>query len=552
MKDAAPPIFIEGPEQSLVDPALADAGLPPAVGVQSFQVFRASRAVPEITDGRGWTYHHHVDMACWRGRLYVAWNSCQQDEDVWPSRELYSTSADGIDWPAPQELFPQGVSTPLRMYFFLAPNGRMLAIAGLRADQEDTDEDKKGGLVVREILPDHSLGEVFTLRLIGSPPNAPPMFDRSSDAGFVDACRALLANKIYLEQQDRGRLLGDRRMKWHDASAWPGGTVPGDDAKWVCGKAFSFFRQPNGTRVGLCKMGYVTTSTDEGETWSMPVIPPTLITGKAKVWSQRTADSRFALVYNPSRKNRFPLIVVTSDDGIHFHNMRIIQGELPVQRYPGKFRSIGPQYVRGISEWADDHSRNEPAMWLVYSMSKEDIWVSRVPLPIKADETRGVIEGFDDCNLYVPKWASVSVSGSEMRIKNRDPYDYVRLTRVFRESSQVSVSFTLATDSSNAVPLEIELLPKFGPSRPITIILPPNGRIEIIADASRHSHSVTCDGQPIVRDKPFTKPVDTLHRLSLRTGPFRNIGGANPVPSESDHPAPPSIYCISNLKISTE
>ena len=44
------PIIIEGPEQSLVDPALADAGLPPAVGVQSFQVFRASKAVPEITD----------------------------------------------------------------------------------------------------------------------------------------------------------------------------------------------------------------------------------------------------------------------------------------------------------------------------------------------------------------------------------------------------------------------------------------------------------------------------------------------------------------------
>ncbi len=468
MEDASQPIFIEGPEQSLVDPALADAGLPPAVGVQSFQVFRASRAVPEITDGRGWTYHHHVDMASWRGRLYVAWNSCQQDEDVWPSRELYSTSTNGIDWPAPQELFPQGISTPLRMYFFLAPNGRMLAIAGLRADQEDTDEDKKGGLVVREILPDHSLGEIFTLRLIGSPPNAPPMFDRSPDAGFVDACRALLANKIYLEQQDRGRLLGERRMKWHDASAWPGGTVPGDDAKWVCGKAFSFFRQPNGIRVGLCKMGYVTTTTDEGETWSMPVIPPTLITGKAKVWSQRTADGRFALVYNPSRRNRFPLIVVTSDDGIHFHNMRIVQGELPIQRYPGKFRSIGPQYVRGISEWSDDHSRNEQAMWLVYSMSKEDIWVSRVSLPVKADETRETIEGFEDFNLYVPKWGKASIDDDEMRLENRDPHDYVRATRVFRDCEHVKVSFDVLAeqDSSNAVPLEIELLPKFGGAKP--------------------------------------------------------------------------------------
>src|SRR5689334_22445660 len=133
-------IHIDGPEQSLVDPALADAGLPPAVGVRSYCVFRASKAVPEIADRRGWTYHHHVDMAGWRGRRYVGWNSCERDEDIWPSRELFSTSIDGATWSDPQEMFPQGVSTPLRMYFFHAPNGRMLVIAGLRGDIDKTSE----------------------------------------------------------------------------------------------------------------------------------------------------------------------------------------------------------------------------------------------------------------------------------------------------------------------------------------------------------------------------------------------------------------------------
>src|SRR6187551_1411278 len=61
------PIIIEGDEQSRLGPDRPDGGLPPAVGVQSFQVFRASRDVPELTDDRGWTYHHHVDMACWKG-----------------------------------------------------------------------------------------------------------------------------------------------------------------------------------------------------------------------------------------------------------------------------------------------------------------------------------------------------------------------------------------------------------------------------------------------------------------------------------------------------
>src|SRR5439155_14191141 len=96
-----PILIIEGDEQAKVDPNLPDAGLPPAVGVQSFQVFRASRDVPEMSDRKGWTYHHHVDMAAWRGRLYVAWNSCERDEDVWPSRELYSTSTDGRAWSEP-------------------------------------------------------------------------------------------------------------------------------------------------------------------------------------------------------------------------------------------------------------------------------------------------------------------------------------------------------------------------------------------------------------------------------------------------------------------
>src|SRR5215212_9381082 len=138
------PVHVSGSEQSLVNTTLPDGGLLPLPGVRSVQVFRASRDVPQLTDGRGWTYHHHVDMGCWKGRLYVGWNSCEKDEDVWPSRELYSTSSDGVEWSAPVELFPQGISTAARMYFFHAPNGRMLATAGYRGSQEPTTERKKG------------------------------------------------------------------------------------------------------------------------------------------------------------------------------------------------------------------------------------------------------------------------------------------------------------------------------------------------------------------------------------------------------------------------
>ena len=543
------PLIIEGEEQSKLDPALADGGLPPIVGVQSFQVFRASKVLK--TDGLGYTYHHHVDMACWRGRLYVGWNSCEKDEDVWPSRELFSTSTDGRAWADPQELFPQGLSTPLRMYFFHATNGRMLAIAGLRTGTADTDEETKGPLVVREIRDDHSLGEVFTLQASAAVEKHPPMLEQSRDAAFVAACRELLADNVYLEQQDRGRLLGERHMKWHDPSAWPGGKVPGINEKWVVGKAFSFYRRGDGGKelVGISKLRWVTTSTDGGRNWTQPVQPPTLISGGAKVWGQRTRDGRYALVYNPSLDKRYPLALVHSDDGVRFRDMRIVQGELPRQRYEGKFRSLGPQYVRGISHWADDGSRaDEKALWLVYSMSKEDIWVSRVGLPVRADG--------DEWNLYSPKWATATIDGDLLRLEDRDPYDYASATRVFPACRAATISFELVVEKfvdGAGETLEIDLVGQRGARLiRLRVAQPATGQklgYVLRADCERGRYDLTRNGQAVATNVPFTELSDALNRITFRTGGYRNIGGANPVDPQTDRPHAATSFLIRNLSV---
>lgn len=568
----ADPLVISGSEQSRFVPTLADGGLPPLPGVQVFCVFRASKDTRP--DGLGYTYHHHVDMAAWRGRLYVAWNACERDEDTWPSRELFATSADGATWTDPRELFPQGVSAPLRMYFFLAPNGRMLVIASLRADVDDTREELKTGLVVREIRPDHTLGDVFTLQPASTAYRPVPPYETSSDAGFVEACRQLLADRVYLEQQDLGNLLGGRRMKWHHAAEWPGGKLPGqtdalENVKWTFGKGLSFLDRADGGIVGVCKMGWTVVSPDRGETWSTPVVPATLVTGKAKVFATVAATGEQVLAYNPTPSQRWPLVLVASKDGgTTFGDMRVVHGELPRQRYEGKFRSVGPQYVRGISKWSDDRSLPDDALWLVYSMSKEDVWVARVPLPIVPDEESGATIDDDfatlapgplveQWNTYRPKWADVSIAdGGALRLVTTDPYDHAAATRVFGTRTRAAIELRLRVPRFDRERIELDVCSTFGSFVAARVVLLPDGSVaygdrlvgdypidrpfslKLSVDVALGLASLEVDGRPLAEAQLLAR-VDDVHRLTIRTGLYRNVGGKQPVEPGTDVPASP-------------
>ena len=63
---------------------------------------------------------------------------------------------------------------------------------------------------------------------------------------------------------------------------------------------------------------------------------------------------------------------------VTFRDMGVVFGDKPPMRYPGLHKSPGPQYFRGVSEWSSDGSWKDDAMWIAYSVNKEDIWVSRV------------------------------------------------------------------------------------------------------------------------------------------------------------------------------
>jgi hypothetical protein len=570
------PILVRGDEQGRIDMRLPDGGLQPAVGVHNAQVFRSCVARPELADQDGWTYAHHGDLAAWKGRLYAAWAMTPKDEDVPPYKVVYATSTSGFHWSSPADLFPREIVWACSFYFYRAANGRMLALCAGKAADGTVSEATKKVLLVREITADHRLGAVFTL--IGPLPGQPPYFETATDGGFVSACREAAGNNLLLEQQKYGRFLGERRMKWHED---PTLKIEG----WCqFGVAFCFYHRQDGVLVGLCKMGFVTLSDDAGKTWSRPVQPPTLLAGSAKVWGQRTADGRFALAYtpDPARIKRYPLVMVHGDDGRVFRDMRVIHGDLPPLRYCGKYKDFGAQYMRGLAEWADDGTfADKQAVWLLYSVNKEDIWIARVPLPAKPPEAKFPSDKFAEFNpgavvpgwnTYSPKWAPVAVVEEKgnrcLELRDSEPFDYARAVRVFPPSARLRAELCLAAAQTDAR-LDIEICDAAG-RRPVRLFLTDKGRIQVgdggkVADMGTYEAGawmtivLTID----LKADCFTlqvndgdaktyavaeQAVESVERVSLRTGAWRGLGGQVNVDAHSDAPIPtPSVFRIRHL-----
>ena len=490
------PLQYLGP--GLPDRWAPDGHLMYSPGVQNIQISRANRAHPpsfpfDPENHLGWTYQHHIDIGCWNGHLYAVWDMTHKDEDIPPCHLVYTTSTDGFTWSKPRDLFPYGQAYNLRFYFYHASNGRMLTFACGFYPTDEIRESDKATLLVREITPDHHLGAIFTL--INPGPDYPPYYEHSQDRAFVTACREAVNNRPLLEQQDYGVFLGNRRMKWHDEHNWPGGKIGGGGTFWVFGKALCFYHPKDGTLIGISKMGFVTQSADEGKTWSLPVVPKGLVGGSGKLWAQKTPDDRFAMVYIPQRSQRYPMAVTTSDDGITFRNMRVIHGEVSPQRYAGSAKGGGPQYLRGIPEWGGDApGLDKNSIWVIYSVNKEDIWVSRIPVPILPETQQPVHDTFDEIepglrvpawNTYSPTWAPVSIATDPttanhyLELNDREPTDYARAIRTFPPAKTADVSFTLNPAQADRGHLIIELLGELGTS-PIRIILNDRGRIQAV------------------------------------------------------------------------
>lgn len=573
-------IFYSGTELS--DPNFHDGRLIPVIGAHNIQVMRANRARVAESDGFGWTYNHQSMLAYWRGKFYYEYLSDPRSEHVFPSHSYLMTSEDGYRWSFPQVLFPaykvpdgtvkrdkEGRELPpatdayavmhQRMCFHVAQDGRLLAMGyyGIALNPKDSPVDGNGiGRVVREIYGDGRFGPIYFIRYnhgFDEKNTDYPFYTRSKDKGFVRACEEVLRDPLrtnqWAEEQDRGdKLVTTPRVA----------------------QAMSYYHLPDGRVVGLWKHALTAISPDEGRTWDgVQERARGFVNSNAKIWGQRLSDGTYATVYNPS-EFRWPLALSLSGDGIEYKTLNVIHGEISPMRYGGHYKSYGPQYVRGIVE--GNGTPPDGALWVAYSVNKEDMWITRVPVPVRSVATAypdddfsryGHLSEMEEWNIYSPRWAPVSLTREEGRsrltLADRDPYDYAKVERVIPATRELTFEMVLRPEQSTHGRLRIE----FKNARGLTcaqVELTEAGtiqskggyrygtvghyeagkelKIKIEISVANRTSTVTVNGGKPARRMLFA-PVESVSRIALCTGETRRFPDVDtPTDPDNDLPQP--------------
>lgn len=569
------------------DSSLYDGGLPHAMGVHHYQALRANRThAPELNSATGWTYNHQPYLAYWNNKFYLQYLSGEYSEHAPPTRVMMMTSVNGKDWTRPETVFPiydlpeiktsagylpAGTKSVMhqRMGFYLAPNGKLLTLGFYSYTLTPRYSPNAGqglGRVVREVKADGSYGPIYFIRYnrhngFNESNTNFPFYKTSKDTEFLAACESLLKDKLITLQwweEDRGDdgfyAIDPSQAKGAEAFSQQVTTSAG------AGKAFSFYHRPDGVVVGMWKNQWSALSADEGKTWTTISKNKTFNSTGAKVWGQRLDDGTYAIVRNQTagHKNRYPMVVMAGEDGHTFGKMYSLRDDNPSMRYQGLHKGLGPQYYRGIVEGNGNPPGDE--MWVVYSVNKEDIWITSIDLPIRGEETKDVSEDFSvggvhdlkSWNLYLPQWASVSITSETtgnkyLQLQDEEPYDHAKAERLFPKSKIVEMSFRLnAITTRHGRALEVEVQDAKG-RRPLKLRIdhewmmfdqlkvepdpvpfPKNTwtQVKLLIDTEKGSYDVFVNGKVSRQNIELATKVTEVDKIIFRTGPYRGYTDA--------------------------
>ena len=582
---------------TIARPERHDGGLKPVVGVHTIQTMRGAKP---------WTYNHQPMMAYWNGKFYMHYLTDPRHEHEAPGKTMLQTSTDGYRWSTPVELFPEydvpegwtkeGRDFPpahhlkavmhqrVGWYVYKGESSklkvgseRLLAVGnyGICLTIKDDPNDGNGiGRVVREIKKDGTFGPIYFVYYNHgfSEKNTDfPYYKKSKDKGFVAAVDAMLADPM-------------QRMQWVEEADRNDPIIPLNKPY----KAFSGYTLPDGRKVALWKHAVTSLSADGGHTWRQVDIngklgcdrAPGFVNSNAKIWGQRLSDGTYATVYNPS-EYRWPLAISLSKDGLDYTTLSLVHGEVTPLRHGGQYKSYGPQYVRGIQE--GNGLPKDGNLWVTYSNNKEDMWVSRIPVPVRMEATTHANGSFSmfstlsqltDWNLYSPQWAPVVLQGEWLQLSDCDPYDYAKVERLIPSTKELEVEFDLKTAQNTYGELDVEFLDDSGNvcSR---IVIDSTGVIRVkggarygtllkhyeagttyhikaVLSTSLHRAVYYLNGKKAC-ERQFDTPVERISRIVFRTGmPFDKPDYNTPADQDFDMPRadesdPEASFAIANV-----
>ena len=541
-----------------------DGGLKPIVGVHNIQTMRGEKP---------WTYNHQPMICYWNDKFYMHYLTDPRHEHEAPGKTMLQTSEDGYSWTAPVELFPEypvpegwtkpGKDFPAahnlkavmhqRVGWYVAPNGKLIATGnyGICLTMKDDPNDGNGiGRVVREIKKDGSFGPIYFVYYnhhFNEKNTIYPYYKRSKDKAFVAAVDAMLADPM-------------QRMQWVEEADRNEKLIPLQKPY----KAFSGYTLPEGRKVGLWKHAVTSLSADGGNTWRLVGSPdalkcdraPGFVNSNAKIWGQRLSDGTYATVYNPS-EYRWPLAISLSQDGLDYTTLNLVNGEVTPLRHGGQYKSYGPQYVRGIQE--GNGVPKDSNLWVAYSNNKEDIWVSRIPVPVRPNaSTHANLDNLNDWNLHVPRLCPIDLKDGVLTLSDSDPYDYAKAERIIPNTKELEVEFDLSAAQTAHGELDIEFLDDMGIvcSR---IVVDSTGamrvkggarfgtllkkyeagvtyHIKAVLSASLHRAVYYMNGKKAC-ERQFDTPVESISRVVFRTGmPFDEPDINTPADQDFDMP----------------
>jgi hypothetical protein len=546
--------------------------LSPAVGVHNIQTMRANRS---NNDPSSWTYNHQPMLAYWNNTFYLEYLCNPVGEHIAPGMTVLQSSKDGYNWSLPVILFPQYklrdgtvkegkkdsakntfavMHQRIGFYTSKSKNFYALGYYGIVLGQKDDPNDGNGiGRVIREIKTDGTFGDIYFLRYnhgFNEKNTDYSFYKNAKDAELVKACDEILATPLLMmqtvEEGDRNDPLIPLQKDF---------------------KAFNYYHLPNGNVAALWKYALTSISKDEGKTWQYnPTRAPGFVNANAKIWGQKTSDTKYATVYNPS-EFRWPLALSVSNDGLNYKNLLLVNGEITSMRYGGAYKSYGPQYVRGIQEM--DGTPPNGNMWVSYSMNKEDMWVSKIPVPVKDKVIADVDDVFannkdgeelNEWNIFSPLWCRAGIEKRAdkklLLLHDSDPFDYAKAERIFPNAKKVAVEFTVTAQQNNYGQLQIELTDAKGtPTLRLQFdstgsILTKQGyrnktlskynvgeavNIKIELNTATRFYTVTINGK--TSNNICFAPVESVERIVFRTGEVRRFPNAD-TPTDQDYDLP--------------